>query len=45
MQDKNIEECSHVQRERTLKMKKTAFQHSFFDWKCMLCGKIIQFND
>ena len=41
----NDDDCSHILREMILKQRVRVNSHSYFDWKCLQCGKIIEFSE
>lgn len=38
-------ECYHPVREKILNSERGYYAHSIFDWKCLICLKIIPFNE
>ena len=42
---KEYNDCKHIIRERISKQRVRFYSHSPFDWKCLQCGKIIEFSE
>jgi len=37
--------CKHILRERISPQRVRAYSRSHFDWRCLQCGKIIEFSE